>query len=221
MAATSGIKYLKTDFSLITAGQIPVGSYLIGFDVNNAGKLSKMDSALVLTVIEGGGTLTSVVGGTNITIDNTNPAAPIINGTTSATVVNFAITPALVNGSTTVTIGFRAKTIRTRTFADGVTTLAGFSCCGSGDFIAGVVNGSFSENLSGQTSSLGVIEPLDRLIANSGTFAAQASVYDGLATHGYGFSITNVTDTTFDVTVAVTGGASADLSGQLKLFIQG
>ncbi len=81
MSATSGIKYLKTNFALITAGQIPVGSYLVGFDVNNGGKLSKMDSALSLTVIETGGTVTSVVAGTNVSVDNTDPANPIVSST--------------------------------------------------------------------------------------------------------------------------------------------
>ena len=93
MGATSGQKQLQTNFSLITAGQIPAGSYLFGFDVNNAGKLSKMDSALTLTVIEagGGGLVDTVVAGTNVSVDSTDPANPIVNVPTIGGQVNTVV----------------------------------------------------------------------------------------------------------------------------------
>lgn len=47
-----GTTVLPTDFSVIKPGQIPVGAFLYGFDKNNSNLLSKMDSSLVLTVIE-------------------------------------------------------------------------------------------------------------------------------------------------------------------------
>ena len=50
-----GTQLKQTDFSKIVAGQIKSGNYLLGFDINNAGQLSKMDSNLVLTDLETGG----------------------------------------------------------------------------------------------------------------------------------------------------------------------
>lgn len=50
-----GIITKPIDFTTITSADISVGSYLFGFDVNNGGKLSKMDHGLTLSVIEGSG----------------------------------------------------------------------------------------------------------------------------------------------------------------------
>ena len=52
--ATS-VVYSIIDFSEVDASKIQTGSYLIGFDLNNANLLSKIDHSGVITVIEGGG----------------------------------------------------------------------------------------------------------------------------------------------------------------------
>lgn len=59
----SGIELPKVSFSALDYTEIPGGGYFIGFDLDNSGKLSKMDDTGTISVIEqtsSGGTLTSV-----------------------------------------------------------------------------------------------------------------------------------------------------------------
>lgn len=51
----SGIEIPKVDFSIISCNRIAAGSYFIGFNLGNSGKLSKMDCNGIITVIEGAG----------------------------------------------------------------------------------------------------------------------------------------------------------------------
>ncbi len=53
MAYKSGIELPQVAFSTVSYSTIPIGSYFTGFDLDNDGKLSKMDSNGVITVIEG------------------------------------------------------------------------------------------------------------------------------------------------------------------------
>ena len=64
--------YPIIDFTTVDYVKIPIGSYLIGFDMSNAGSLCKMDHAGIITVIEGSG------GGTGPTgpIGATGPTGP-------------------------------------------------------------------------------------------------------------------------------------------------
>ena len=50
-----GIELPRVSFSTIQYSKIEIGSYFVGFDLDNSGKLSKMDSTGVITVIEGAG----------------------------------------------------------------------------------------------------------------------------------------------------------------------
>lgn len=50
-----GVTTPAIDFTDVIAGDIEVGSFLFGFDINNSNKLTKMNSALTMTVIEGAG----------------------------------------------------------------------------------------------------------------------------------------------------------------------
>ena len=50
---SSGIELPKVQFSLIDYAYIETGSYFTGFDLDNSGKLSKMDNSGIITVIEG------------------------------------------------------------------------------------------------------------------------------------------------------------------------
>ena len=52
MIYKSGIELPKVQFSLLQYSLIEPGSYFIGFDLDNSGKLSKMDNSGVITVIE-------------------------------------------------------------------------------------------------------------------------------------------------------------------------
>lgn len=49
----SGVEIPRVDFSLIDFSQIAPGSYFLGFDLNNGGLLSKLDSSGNIEVIEG------------------------------------------------------------------------------------------------------------------------------------------------------------------------
>lgn len=51
----SGIEIPRVAFSSLDFSQITAGSFFLGFDINNAGKLSKINSLGVITVIEGTG----------------------------------------------------------------------------------------------------------------------------------------------------------------------
>ena len=53
MANSSGIEIPKVDFTTLNSSEIEVGSYFIGFDQGNGGKLSKMDHLGSITLIEG------------------------------------------------------------------------------------------------------------------------------------------------------------------------
>ena len=72
--------YPIINFTLVDYTKIPVGAYLIGFDSSNSGKLCKMDSNGVITVIEGigGGGPTGPTGPTGATgpIGATGPTGP-------------------------------------------------------------------------------------------------------------------------------------------------
>ena len=59
--------YPTINFLLIDYVKIPVGAYLIGFDSNNSGKLSKIDHFGVITVIEGVGGPPGPIGPTGFT----------------------------------------------------------------------------------------------------------------------------------------------------------
>lgn len=80
----SGLEIPKVAFSLLDYTEIEPGSYFIGFDLDNSGKLSKMDHLGQITVIEGagggGGTVVGVTDDGNgvVTVDNTNPTSPIV-----------------------------------------------------------------------------------------------------------------------------------------------
>jgi hypothetical protein len=54
MGYSSGVQLPQVEFSTIDSTEIPVGSYFVGFDLDNGGKLSKMDNTGNITVIEGG-----------------------------------------------------------------------------------------------------------------------------------------------------------------------
>lgn len=51
----SGVEIPQVDFSMLSCNSIAAGSYFIGFNLANSGKLSKMDCNGVITVIEGAG----------------------------------------------------------------------------------------------------------------------------------------------------------------------
>ena len=51
----TGIELPKVGFSSIDYTVIPAGSYFTGFNLDNSGKLSKIDCNGVITIIEGGG----------------------------------------------------------------------------------------------------------------------------------------------------------------------
>ena len=96
----SGIEIPQVDFSTITKSLIPLGSYFVGFDLGNLGKLSKMDNAGLITVIEGGSI--PVVGSvTGLDTDNTDPQNPIVqiavDGTT-ITGLGTLTSPLIANG---------------------------------------------------------------------------------------------------------------------------
>ena len=55
MSYNSGLELPKVAFSEITYSLIPLGSFFVGFDLDNAGILSKIDNTGTITVIEGGG----------------------------------------------------------------------------------------------------------------------------------------------------------------------
>jgi hypothetical protein len=50
----SGLNFLDTDFTKVLPGQIQPGAFLYGADINNNRLYSKMDSNLVISIIEGG-----------------------------------------------------------------------------------------------------------------------------------------------------------------------
>lgn len=79
--------YPKIDFSTVDYTKIPCDGYLIGFNSNNSDKLSKMDCAGNITVIEGsgiGGGATGPTGPTGAT-GATGPTGPTGSGVTGAT----------------------------------------------------------------------------------------------------------------------------------------
>jgi hypothetical protein len=55
MANGSGIELPKVSFTTLDPDKIEIGSYFIGFDQGNGGKLSKMDNLGNITVMESGG----------------------------------------------------------------------------------------------------------------------------------------------------------------------
>jgi hypothetical protein len=75
----SGIETPKVSFSSIDFTQITSGSYLFGFDLDNLGKLSKIDEFGNITVIEkdgGGGVIDLDTGtGSSVRICNSNSAS--------------------------------------------------------------------------------------------------------------------------------------------------
>jgi hypothetical protein len=74
--------YPTINFTQIDYAKIPVGAYLIGFDSNNSGKLSKIDHYGVITVIEGGSGGIGLTGPTGAT----GPTGPIgLTGDTGPT----------------------------------------------------------------------------------------------------------------------------------------
>ena len=56
----SGVEIPKIDFNLINFSNIAPGSYFLGFDLNDSGKLKKIDSSGTCTVVEGVGTVTGI-----------------------------------------------------------------------------------------------------------------------------------------------------------------
>ena len=51
MPYNSGVQLPRVKFSTLTFTQIPVGSFFIGFDLDNFGKLSKIDTFGNITVL--------------------------------------------------------------------------------------------------------------------------------------------------------------------------
>jgi hypothetical protein len=49
----SGVEIPKIDFNLINFSQIAPGSYFLGFNLNDSGKLTKIDNTGTCTVVEG------------------------------------------------------------------------------------------------------------------------------------------------------------------------
>lgn len=72
----SGLEIPKVAFSLLNPNRITPGSYFTGFDLDNLGKLSKMDHLGQITVIEGGGSST----GLTLTTYGTQGEATLVNG---------------------------------------------------------------------------------------------------------------------------------------------
>ena len=94
----SGIQLPKVSFSQIDTSYIPTSSYFIGFDLDNIGKLSKLDKNGVITVIEGAG-------------GNLNIKSQSVTIATGVSAINFinAVTPPLVSG-TEVTVDISGAT---------------------------------------------------------------------------------------------------------------
>lgn len=51
----TGVEIPRVSFSALSYSGIPANSYFMGFDLDNSGKLSKLDNTGTITVIEGGG----------------------------------------------------------------------------------------------------------------------------------------------------------------------
>ena len=51
----TGVEIPRVSFSALSYSGIPANSYFMGFDLDNSGKLSKLDNTGTVTVIEGGG----------------------------------------------------------------------------------------------------------------------------------------------------------------------
>ncbi len=66
----SSIKVSQTDFSQYQVGDIETGSFVVGFDLNNGGKLTKMDSSLNTTILESVSASGLNVSETTITADS-------------------------------------------------------------------------------------------------------------------------------------------------------
>jgi hypothetical protein len=71
MVYNSGVEIPKIDFSLVNFNKIAPGSYFLGFNLGDSGKLTKMDNLGNCTVVEGMGTITGVSGEV-ITSDGSN-----------------------------------------------------------------------------------------------------------------------------------------------------
>jgi hypothetical protein len=67
---SSGLQLPKVSFSEIDYNSIPDGSFFIGFNIDNAGKLSKIDKNGVITVIEGAGGSSGLITVTKLELDN-------------------------------------------------------------------------------------------------------------------------------------------------------
>ena len=73
----SGVESPKVPFSSVDYTVIAPGSYFIGFDMDNAGKLSKMDNTGTITVIEVTSSVIDVGSGpgSTVRICNSNTAS--------------------------------------------------------------------------------------------------------------------------------------------------
>lgn len=147
-----GIVTPKIDFTSVVPGDIAVGSYLLGFDTNNSGKLSKMDSSLNLSVLESA-VITASVLEINTGTDNVKYISPLglegskyvnqslskISATASGTnTYTASLTPAITsyagqklfinftntNSSTTPTLNVNGLGARTIVNADGSALVA-------------------------------------------------------------------------------------------------
>lgn len=126
----SGIELPKVSFSTITYAKIPLGGYFIGFDLDNSGKLSKVDNAGVITVIEGGGSGgLGVASVTGLDTDNTNPQNPIVKISVDGTTITGLGTPAspLIANGISYTLPISSSTI-----LGGIKIGNGLSIDGSG-----------------------------------------------------------------------------------------
>jgi trimeric autotransporter adhesin len=83
----TGVEIPKVSFADLSYSGIPINSYFMGFDLDNAGKLSKLDNTGIVTVIEGGSgggiTLTNLSANAPLTYNNVNGAFSITKSTGS------------------------------------------------------------------------------------------------------------------------------------------
>lgn len=78
----SGIQFPKVSFSSIDYTQIPADSFFTGFDLDNGGVLSKIDSTGTITVIEGASSLNYKVYTALLTQSGTDtPVATVLENT--------------------------------------------------------------------------------------------------------------------------------------------
>ncbi len=209
----SGIELPKVSFSTITYAKIPLGGYFIGFDLDNSGKLSKVDNAGVITVIEGGGPNGPIGSVTGLDTDNTDPQNPIVkiavDGTT-ITGLGTSASPLIANG-TPYTLPAASTTI-----LGGIKIGTGLSIDGS-DFLS-----TAYINLQKVISATYVLTDADNdytIFVNNGAIAISISL--GAITIP-NFSVGFIQEGTADVTlVGVTNPIGLKLKGQgYQAFIE-